>query len=169
MKKKPLKREFSAGGVVYRKLKITRPRPPALGEPRARPGDEVGKNSKLKIEWLVSKHSGYKKWVFPKGLIDRGETSKDTAMREVEEETGVKARMIEKIPEEITYFYVLRGERIFKKVVYFLMEYVSGDVKNHDFEMEEVEWVSYNEAIKRLGFENDRKVLRKAKEMLVDR
>jgi 8-oxo-dGTP pyrophosphatase MutT (NUDIX family) len=146
-KNKPLKREFSAGGVVYRKLKT--------------------KNSKLKTEWLICKHSGYKKWVFPKGLIDKGETSEETALREVEEETGVKAKIMEKIPEKITYFYHFGGEKIFKGVVYFLMEYVSGNEKNHDFEMEEVEWVDYNEAKRRLGFESDRKVLEKAKKMIM--
>ena len=156
MIKQKLKREFSAGGVVYRKLKTQNSTP-------------EGGQAKLKTEWLICKHSGYKKWVFPKGLIDKGETSEKTAVREVEEETGVKVKIIEKIPEKITYFYFFGGERIFKKVVYFLMEYVSGDMKNHDFEMEEVEWVDYNEAKKRLGFESDRKVLEKAKEMIMAR
>jgi len=136
-----MKREFSAGGAVFKK-------------------------SGKKVFWLVAKHSGYHKWVLPKGLIDPGEKSADTAVREVEEETGIKAKIVAKIPGAEKYVYTMNGEKIFKLVVYYLMEYVSGDVKDHDFEMEEVVWLEYEEAKKRLNFRGAKEVLGKAKKLL---
>lgn len=131
------KREFSAGGAVYKQ-----------------DGDEV--------LWLVCQHSGYHKWVLPKGLIDTGEKAEETAMREVEEETGIKAKIIAKIPDPEKYIYAMNGVKIFKMVQYFLMEYVSGDIKNHDFEMEAVEWLPYEEALAKLNFHGAKKVLERA-------
>ena len=63
-----MKQEFSAGGVVYRKLQD-------------------------KFVWLVGLHSGYHKWVLPKGMIEVGETQAQTALREVKEETGIVAEI----------------------------------------------------------------------------
>ncbi len=134
------KREFSAGGVVYKKA-----------------GD--------KILWLVCQHSGYHKWVLPKGLIDAGEKAEETAVREVEEECGIKTKIIAKIPEPEKYIYTMNGVRIFKLVQYFLMEYVSGDIANHDFEMEAVEWLTYEEALQRLNFHGAKTVLEKARQL----
>ena len=130
------KREFSAGGVVYK-------------------GDK----------WLVCKHSGYHKWVLPKGLVEEGESLKSTAIREVEEECGIKTKIIAKIPESEKYVYAFEGTKIFKQVNYFLMEYVSGDIKDHDWEMEGVEWLSFSEAKKRLDFKGAQKVMDKAKKL----
>jgi 8-oxo-dGTP pyrophosphatase MutT (NUDIX family) len=138
-----MKREFSAGGVVYRKLKTD--------------------NREL-IEWLVCKHSGYKKWVLPKGLIDDGETAEIAAVREVAEETGVRAKIIEQIKPVEKYTYTLNGERVFKIVQYFLMEYVSGNIADHDWEMEAVEWLPFEAAYARLEFSGQKKILKKAAE-----
>jgi 8-oxo-dGTP pyrophosphatase MutT (NUDIX family) len=137
----PSRREFSSGGAVYKQ-----------------DGD--------KILWLVCQHSGYHKWVLPKGLIDPGEKSEETAIREVEEETGIKTKIIAKIPEPEKYVYTLNGEKVFKLVQYYLMEYVSGDIKNHDFEMEAVEWLSYDDAYAKLNFHGAKAVLEKAKNIL---
>ena len=139
-----MRREVSSGGVVYRKFQIP--------------------NAKLQIKWLVCKHSGYKKWVLPKGLIDEGETAEAAAVREVAEETGVKARIVAKIKPVEKYTYSLNGERIFKIVQYFLMEYVSGDVADHDWEMEEVEWLSFEAACEKLEFSGQKRVLKQAAE-----
>jgi 8-oxo-dGTP pyrophosphatase MutT (NUDIX family) len=135
------KREFSAGGAVYQKS-----------------GDQ--------ILWLICQHSGYHKWVLPKGLIDPGEKSEQTALREVEEECGIKAKIIAKIPEPEKYVYTMNGVRIFKLVQYFLMEYVSGEIADHDWEMEAVEWLPFEEAINRLNFRGAKKILEKAKDLL---
>lgn len=130
------KREFSAGGVVYKEGK-----------------------------WLVCQHSGHHKWGFPKGLVEEGESLKETALREVEEECGVKTKIIDKIPEPEKYVYSLDGVRIFKQVNYFLMEYMSGDIKDHDWETEGIEWLEFDEAKKRLDFSGAKKVLLKAKKI----
>ena len=136
-----VKEEFSAGGVVYKK--------------------EDGK-----IFWLVCKHSGYHKWGMPKGLIEKGESLEEAALREVKEESGVKVKIIEKIEDPEKYEYIINGVRVLKQVDYFLMEYVSGDISGHDWEMEEVEWLSYNKAYQQLAFEGAKKTLEKAKMML---
>ena len=136
-----MRREISAGGAVYRK-------------------------TDKKILWLVCKHSGYKKWVLAKGRIDGQDTMKETAVREVEEETGVRAKIVGKVRPVEKYTYTLKGERIFKIVEYFLMEYVAGDTADHDWEMEEVEWLKFDEAYKRLDFPGQKQVLKRAQEMV---
>lgn len=84
-KKLGFRREFSAGGVVFRKFEI----PSRLAGRR---------NSKFEVKWLIGKHSGYHKWVLPKGLIEEGERGFEAALREVEEEMGVKCRILDKKP-----------------------------------------------------------------------
>src|SRR3990172_4248498 len=120
-------KEFSAGGIVYKKFQI----------PIRQSAD------KFQIKWLVCQHSQHKGWVFPKGLIGdhvEGELKETTALREVEEETGVKAKIIDKLEKPAGYFYVWQKEKRYKTVHYFLMKYVSGDITKHDFEMQAVEW-----------------------------
>ena len=136
-----MKREISAGGVVY-------------------------KNSDDGVMWLAGKSSAYKKWVLPKGRIDGKDTMEQTAVREVEEETGIKAKIVAKIKPVEKYMYTLKGEKIFKIVQYFVMEYVGGDVADHDWEMEEVEWLGFEEAYKRLEFSGQKKMLKQAMEMV---
>jgi bis(5'-nucleosidyl)-tetraphosphatase len=140
--KRPTKREFSAGGVVFRKRKTGQ------------------------IEWLICRHSGYHQWILPRGLIEKGEKSEETAQREVEEECGVKARVIAKIKEPEKYIYQFKGTLIFKNVVYFLMEYLSGKTENHDWEVEELAWLSYEQALKELKFKGAKKVLIAAQKLL---
>jgi len=143
------KSEFSAGGAVFRKRKT--------------------KNEKLKTEWLVCKHSGYHKWVLPKGLVEKGEGLEETAVREVGEECGIKAKIIAKIPEPEKYIYTMNNVKIFKMVNYFLMEYVSGDMVNHDFEMEDVGWFRFEEAVEKLNFHGAKVVLEKARKLLIEK
>lgn len=162
----PLKNEFSAGGIVFRK-------------------------NKGKIELLLGKHSGYHKWVLPKGLVEEEEDPKDTAVREVEEEIGVKARIIDPTPlKEIRYFYfadfseqtgidskgrktvrrVIRYQeeggkkvKVQKRVVFYLMKYLSGDPNNHGWEMEDAGWFPYSKALSMLAFNTEKEALKEAK------
>jgi 8-oxo-dGTP pyrophosphatase MutT (NUDIX family) len=135
-----MKMQFSAGGVVYKKSE--------------------SRNQKAEILVLVSQHSMHHGWVFPKGLIGdhiENESKEETALREVEEETGAKGKIIRMLTL-IDYWYFFEGEKMHKTVYYFLMEYLSGDITKHDTEMENVQWLPENEVEKRLTYKEDRKV-----------
>lgn len=132
-----MKREFSAGGIVF--------------------------NSEGKI--LVTQHSQNKHWSFPKGWIDEGESPEQAALREVKEEGGVVSEIVSKLGSN-KYVYTLEGEKIFKIVTYFLMKYKSGDPKDHDWEVSEANWYTPEDAFKQLTFSQDKGLLKKALEML---
>jgi len=132
-----MKREFSAGGIVF--------------------------NEKGQV--LVTQHSQNSHWSFPKGLIDPGQTSEQAAVREVREEGGVNAEIIDKVGYS-KYIYTLNGEKIFKVVTYFLMKYVKGNIKDHDWEVSDIGWFSPGEALKKLSFNQDKLLLKKALELI---
>lgn len=130
-----MKFEFSAGGIVFKK-----------------------EESNLYI--LVSQHSQHLGWVFPKGLIGdreelKGEKKEETAVREVEEETGAKGEILKQITP-VTYWYVMDGEKRKKTVYYFIMKYTGGDITKHDHEMAAVEWLPENEILSRLSYKSDK-------------
>ncbi|HBQ50769.1 hypothetical protein A3B42_03435 [Candidatus Daviesbacteria bacterium RIFCSPLOWO2_01_FULL_38_10] len=131
-----MKREFSAGGIVFNK----------------------------KGEVLLTKHSQNHHWSFPKGLIDPGQTFQEAAVREVKEEGGVEAKILEKVGYS-KFIYTFEDEKIFKVVTYFLMEYISGDPKDHDWEMEEAGWYESDKALEQLTFSQDKTLLKKALEI----
>jgi 8-oxo-dGTP pyrophosphatase MutT (NUDIX family) len=141
-----VKREFSAGGVVVRRLR---------GEWRMaaiRPG---------------GKEPGV--WALPKGLIGAGETPEQTALREVAEETGVEARSLGKLGD-VRYVYTWAGERIFKVVSFYLLRYSSGRLGNippeHAHEVAEARWLPLEEAPRLLSYGGERDMARKASEAL---
>lgn len=175
------KKEFSAGGVVYKKLKIN---PPTGGE-------------KLIIKFLLGKHSGYHKWVLPKGLIEKGEKPEETAIRETQEEMGIIAKIIDFNPigvEKYSYTADFKNSAILspedsegtrrvlayqeaggksikvdKTVTFYLMEYVSGDPSDYGWEMEECGWFDFNEAWEMLGFEGEKRTLSRANKILISK
>ena len=134
-----MKREFSAGGIVFRQQPTT--------------------------VWLICQHSQHKGWVFPKGLIGdtkENETKEETAVREVKEETGIDGRIIKPLPSAVQYWYQCKKEKIFKTVYFFLMQYVDGDFSNHDHEMMDVRWATKKEVKEILTYENDQKAFDEA-------
>lgn len=162
-KTQTVKKENSAGGCVY-------------------------KLERKKVMWLLGKHSGYHKWVLPKGLIEEGETAMETAVREVREEMGVAARVVGQKPIAATeYVYEAeykeqagerrrvkkyqegggKGVRVSKQVTWFLMEWVEGKPEDHDFEMEEAGWFGFEEAIDLLAFTDEKLVLTKARDKIL--
>ena len=128
----------------------------------------VVKKEKDKVFILISQHSGHHGWVFPKGRIGdhvENEDKEDTALREVKEETGVNGKILKTL-KPVTYWYKWEGKSIKKTVYYFLMEYVSGDIKDHDWEMENVEWLPIEQVAEKLSYSSDKKVWRKAAKLL---
>jgi 8-oxo-dGTP pyrophosphatase MutT (NUDIX family) len=142
-----VEREFSAGGVVVR---VVRGRPMlAAIRPQGKP-DGV--------------------WALPKGNIDPGESPADTAIREVREETGVEARLVEKLGD-VRYVYTRRGgARIFKVVSFFLLRATRGRIGDIDesmrVEVAEARWLPLDEAPRLLSYGGEREMAAKARDRL---
>ena len=129
-------RDFSAGGVVFR---------------RTPDGIEVALVGRLDPE----------RWALPKGTPARGESMEQAAVREASEETGLQVRLIRPLLD-IDYWFILRGVRHFKTVHFYLMECIGGDTSLHDAEYDVVEWFPIAEAHRRLSYPNERNVLARA-------
>jgi len=109
------------------------------------------------------------RWQLPKGLVDKGETAELAAIREVHEEAGVEATIADKI-ETVEYWYqsTVNGQRTryHKFVHFFQMNYVSGDVSDHDHEVHEAKWFNLAEALEIIAFKSERGVLQKVADRL---
>lgn len=127
-----VEREFSAGGVVVRNMRGQ----PFMAAVRVKDGTVLA---------------------LPKGHIDPGESAAEAATREVREETGLEATLIEKL-DDITYWYERGGTRVLKAVSFFLFRYRSGSVEDHDHEVDSAEWVPLAEAPKLLSYRGEKKV-----------
>jgi len=166
-----MKREFSAGGVVYKKFQAP--------------------NIKFQIKWLLAKSSPSESfplsyWRLPKGWIDDSydgkspgaiasgerkateEELQSAALREVREEAGVEAKIIQKLGTE-TYFIKGKEDRIMKFVTFYLMEWMSDLPEGFGFETAEVGWFPFDEAKKLLKSSGEKKMLEKAKEIIISK
>jgi 8-oxo-dGTP pyrophosphatase MutT (NUDIX family) len=94
----------------------------------------------------------------PKGHPDGEETAEQAAAREVREETGVQAELVEDLGE-VRYWYVRNGRRIAKSVRFFLFDYLSGDVADHDDEVLEARWLEFERARVELTYPGERKMV----------
>lgn len=99
-------------------------------------------------------------WIFPKGYIDSGETEELAAIREVHEETGVVAKIIQPIGTETFRF---EGQEIY--VAFFLMEFIA---EEQSVEGRQTKWCLLNEAERLLTFANSRELLRRAHSIVAD-
>ena len=104
-------------------------------------------------------------WTLPKGTPSPGETTEETALREVAEETGLQVRITAPLPS-IEYTFIQDGTRIRKTVHYFLMEPTGGDLSRHDHEFEAVRWVAFAEAGALLSFQTERDLVATAESRL---
>jgi 8-oxo-dGTP pyrophosphatase MutT (NUDIX family) len=122
--------EFSAGGVVVRDGECV------VIVPTRRAAD------------------GAKVLALPKGHLEEGESAADAALREVREEAGVVGRLVHRLGD-VRYWYMRDGRRIAKVVSFFLLEYVSGDVADHDREVEHARWLALERAARELTYKGE--------------
>jgi 8-oxo-dGTP pyrophosphatase MutT (NUDIX family) len=134
-------REFSAGGVVVRRMHGR----PFVAVVRVR--DEI--------------------LALPKGHPDGDESAAAAARREVREETGVEADLVEKLGD-IRYWYARGGKRVMKIVSFFLFRYRSGSVADHDHEVEEALWIPLDEAPGRLAYKGEQEMVESALSRLAE-
>lgn len=113
---------------------------------------------------LLIRHRYGGHWAFPKGHVEAGETERETAAREVREETGAKIHILDGYREITTYS---PGKGVMKDVVVFVAEITGGALRPQPEEVRAVELMTLEEAKKRLTYEADRQLLQKA-EPLID-
>lgn len=132
--------QFSAGGVVYRKT-----------------GTD--------IEVVILTRGGGKIFCLPKGKIERLETPRQAALREIKEETGLTGT-IEKDFGKINYWFFSEEDRtrIHKTVYFFLVRYESGSTSDHDTDAEDVRWLPADEALKIMSYPSERRMVEKARD-----
>jgi 8-oxo-dGTP pyrophosphatase MutT (NUDIX family) len=133
----PALTEFSTGGVVVRDEECV------VIVPTRRAAD------------------GRKVLALPKGHPDAGESAEAAALREVREEAGVQARVLEPLGD-VRYWYQREGRRIAKVVRFFLLEYVSGEVEDHDHEVERACWMPLAQAARELTYVGERDMAARA-------
>jgi 8-oxo-dGTP pyrophosphatase MutT (NUDIX family) len=129
--------EFSAGGVV------------------------VSDGQVITIVPVKRAADGSRVLALPKGHLDGDETPEEAARREVAEETGVDAELVQQLGD-VAYRYDRRGRAINKVVRFYLFAYRSGDVADHDHEIEEASWMPLEQAAERLTYAGEREMVRRA-------
>jgi 8-oxo-dGTP pyrophosphatase MutT (NUDIX family) len=137
-----MRREFSAGGVLVRRL-------------RGR--------------WMIAaiRPAGKERgvWALPKGLIGTGEKPEETALREVAEETGAQGRLVEKLGD-VRYVYTWHSQRVFKVVSFYLLRYSRGRLGDLPpetaHEVAEVRWLPLEQAPQLLAYKGEREMAERA-------
>jgi 8-oxo-dGTP pyrophosphatase MutT (NUDIX family) len=107
-------------------------------------------------------------WSLPKGHIEPGESSQQTAIREVGEETGIVAQVLEPLGK-IDFWFMAEGRRIHKTVHHFLLVGIGGELSAEDPEVEYVEWVPLPAVRSKLAYSDERDLLQKAESLLAKR
>ena len=104
-------------------------------------------------------------WDFAKGKIEKGETKQEAALRELKEEAGISASIIDGFEQQLFYFFNEKGDLIKKTVYFFVGEGESGEI-TVSHEHQGYAWLPYNKALERLTFKNAQDVLEKAEAFL---
>jgi 8-oxo-dGTP pyrophosphatase MutT (NUDIX family) len=129
--------DFSAGGVVVREGEVI------VVVPVKRDAD------------------GNRVLGLPKGHPDGGETAEQAATREVREEAGVHGELVEKLGD-VRYWHRRLGRRVSKRVTFYLFEYRSGNLEDHDGEIEEARWMPLEQAMNALTYAGEREMVARA-------
>lgn len=106
-------------------------------------------------------------WSLPKGHIEEGETPEQAAVREVAEETGIAASVVATLGS-IDYWFVADDHRVHKTVHHFLLRAHGGELSDADVEVAEVAWVPLSELPQRLAYADERRLVRRAADLLAD-
>ena len=145
--KLPVREQVSAGGVVFRRV------------------DD-------RIDVVIVAVGGNNRWQLPKGLVEEDEKPEIAAVREAREEGGTDSEVVEHI-ETVEYWYagLDKGERVrfHKRVHFYLLRYLSGDTSDHDWEVNDARWVQIDDAASQLAFDNERRVIERAKQLIGER
>jgi 8-oxo-dGTP pyrophosphatase MutT (NUDIX family) len=140
------RRQESAGGVVYRQ-----------------------RGGETDVALIAVAAGAEQRWQLPKGLIGANEEPEQAALREVQEETGLRAEIVAPL-ETVEYWYHGRGQgsrvRFHKYVYFYLMRYLEGNTADHDHEVAEARWVPLGEAARMLAFKSERKLVEQAAALL---
>ncbi|HHX64253.1 MAG TPA: NUDIX hydrolase [Chloroflexi bacterium] len=132
------RQDVSAGGIVL-----------------CRPDEGVPKVA------LIATHGG-RRWGLPKGGIAVGESLEEAALREVREETGLVAEIIEPLePIEYWFWWGEAGRKVrhHKRVHFFLMKALGGNIADHDHEVDEVRWFTLDDAVAQASYTSERRLL----------
>ena len=122
-------------------------------------------NGKLQYLIIESKEGIFG---FPKGHIEGNETEKETALREISEETGLTVELNEQFREEDSYWIHRKDEKILKQVVYFLAEYADQTPVAQETELNAIHLMDYETAMKAFQFESPKRILTRMNQYLVE-
>lgn len=114
--------------------------------------------------------AGRLEWCLPKGHLEGTETPQEAAVREIEEETGIRGRIVGELGT-IDYWFSVDGRRIHKTVHHYLLEATGGQLtvdNDPDAEAVEAAWVPLDDLGVRLAFPNERRIARAARALLAD-
>jgi len=106
-------------------------------------------------------------WSLPKGHVEAGETPEEAALREVREETGILGNIAGPLGV-INFWFIAENRRIHKTVHHFLMFASGGELSDDDAEVDAVEWVPLAAVSSRLAYTDERRLLVRAHELLVE-
>jgi ADP-ribose pyrophosphatase YjhB (NUDIX family) len=116
---------------------------------------------------LIARHDRRSRllWSLPKGHVEEGETPEQAALREVFEETGLLGRIVAPLGI-IDFWFVVEDKRIHKTVHHFVIEAIGGELSDADLEVEAVEWIPYDQVVRRLAYGDERRLVEKVAQIV---